>query len=76
MPYEEGTKAREGGSQANYYQEALEESKAFREGYKKRKGVIKSHEMPWENAPQGRIKHVINEKMDTTECALQRTPQW
>lgn len=26
--------------------------------------------MPWENSPDGKIKHVINEKMNTKECAI------
>ncbi len=70
MPYEEAEKFKEGNAQASYYKEALRESAQFREDYKKRKGIIKAEEMPWENTPQGRIKHVINEKMNTRECAL------
>lgn len=70
MPYEEAKYVNLGQMQANFYKEALEESKAFREEYKKRKGVIKAAEMPWEDTPQGRIKHVVNEKMNTTECAV------
>ena len=70
MPYEEAKYVNLGQAQANFYKEAWEESKAFREEYKKRKGVIKAAEMPWEDTPQGRIKHVVNEKMNTTECAV------
>jgi len=70
MPYEESQKATLGKAQAKYYQQALQESSEFRKEYKRRKGVIKASEMPWEDSPQGRIKHVINEKMNTTECAL------
>jgi len=70
MPYEEAEQFKKGDAQAPYYQEALLESAQFREDYKGRKGVIKAAEMPWENTPQGRIKHVTNEKMNTRECAL------
>ena len=70
MPYEEAKEVLKGNIQARYYQEALEESKAFRDNYQRRKAVIKAQDMPWEDSPQGRIKHVINEKMDTMECAL------
>ena len=70
MPYEEAKKAVQGNAKANYYQEGLKESTEFRNAYKKRKGIIKSSAMPWEDSPQGRIKHVVNEKMDTRECAL------
>ena len=70
MPYEEATCAFQGNNNANFYKEALEESETFREEYKKRKGIVKSHEMLWEDSPDGKIKHIINEKMNTTECAL------
>ena len=70
MPYEEAEEAVKGNIQARYYQEAIEESKTFRDDYQRRKAVIKAQDMPWEDSPQGRIKHVINEKMDTMECAL------
>ena len=70
MPYEEAKRASKGKAEASYYKEALQESAEFRRDYKKRKGVIKAEEMPWENTPQGRIKHVVNEKMNTRECAL------
>lgn len=70
MPYEESPKAIRGNGNADFYQEALRESAEFREEYKKRKAVIKAEEMPWEDSPQGRIKHVVNEKMNTRECAL------
>lgn len=70
MKYQEADRAQQGKAHANYYQESLKESAAFRKEYKKRKGIVKSNEMPWEDSPQGRIKHVVNEKMNTRECAL------
>jgi quercetin dioxygenase-like cupin family protein len=76
MPYEEATTAQKGTNQADYYTEGLKESAAFQKDYKKRKGVIKAEEMPWEDSPQGRIKHVIHEKMNTTECALEMYQQF
>lgn len=71
MPYEEEKVANAGKAQANFYKEALEGSKEFREDYKKRKGIVKSAEMPWENSPQGKIKHVINKRLNTKECAIE-----
>ncbi len=76
MPYEEAEKAYKGNKTTTYYQQALHKSKSFREDYKKRKGVIKADEMPWEDSPQGRLKHVINEEMNTTECALDMYQQF
>lgn len=70
MPYEEAKYSWQGQAQANYYKEALKESAQSREEYKQRKGIVKAAEMPWEDSPQGRIKHVVNEKMNTKECAL------
>jgi len=70
MPYEEAKRASKGKAEASYYKEALQESAEFRRDYKKRKGVVKAEEMPWETTPQGRIKHVVNEKMNTRETAL------
>lgn len=70
MSYEEAEKIMQGEVYANYYEESLRESEQFRERYKKLKTVVKSHEMPWENSPHGKIKHVINEKMGTKECGL------
>jgi quercetin dioxygenase-like cupin family protein len=70
MPYEESERSKQGRAQASFYQDALKESAKFRKGYKQRKGVVKAKEMPWEESPQGHLKHVVNEKMDTRECAL------
>jgi quercetin dioxygenase-like cupin family protein len=70
MPYEESQLAFLGDQKADFYRQALDESEAFREDYKKRKGIVKSSEMLWEDSPNGKIKHIINEKMNTKECAL------
>ena len=70
MPYEESKKALLGEKKADFYKKALERSKEFREDYDKRKGVVKAEEMPWEDSPQGRIKHLIAEELNTRECAL------
>lgn len=70
MPYDEAKRSEKKGKQVSYDQDAVKESARFREEYKKRKVVVKAGEMPWEESPQGHIKHVVNEKMDTAECAL------
>lgn len=70
MKFQEAEKFQKGNAHANYYQQGLQESAEFRKEYKARKGIVKSNEMPWEDSPQGRIKHVVNEKMNTRECAL------
>jgi quercetin dioxygenase-like cupin family protein len=70
MPYEEAKKANKGEQRASLYAQDLQRSKEFRSEYAARKGVVKAEEMPWEDSPHGRIKHVIHEKLNTKECAL------
>ena len=47
------------------YQEALHEALTADERNSKRKKVVHPNEMPWELAPQGILKHLINEQMNT-----------
>lgn len=55
---------------ADFYAEALKASAQFREDYGNRRNIVKSREMPFEHSPDGLIKHVINEKMNTKECCI------
>lgn len=55
-----------GTKEAAYYQEYLDESERnplSQHGDGPLNKVVKPEEMPWEETPQGVIKHVINEKM-------------
>ncbi|MCG6533807.1 MAG: cupin domain-containing protein [Syntrophales bacterium LBB04] len=55
-----------GDRQANYYREFIEASKnnpLGQLGSGPMRKMIHPEEMPWEASPQGRIKHMINEKM-------------
>lgn len=54
----------------NFYAEAVKASQEFRKEYDERKGAVKWSEMPFEKSPNGLIKHIINEKMNTKECCL------
>ncbi len=76
MSYQEREKSQTGQARANYYQESLQESAEFRKAYKSRKGAIRAAEMPWEDSAQGKLKHVVNGKMDTRECALDMYQQF
>jgi len=62
--------------QVDFYTQALKASEEFREGYKGRLNVVKSSQMPFERSPQGLIKHIINERMDTKECCLDMYQQF
>ena len=70
MPYEERIPAAGGKLEARYYERMLEQSKKFRDEYHQKKNIVRADEMPWEDSPQGRIKHLVNEEMDTMECCM------
>ena len=54
----------------DFYAEALKASAHFRAEYDNRLNVVKASEMPFERSPNGLIKHIINERMNTKECCL------
>jgi len=54
-----------GNQTANFYRGLLDESRDRPENSKGKKRVVKPIEMPWELAPQGILKHMINSQMDT-----------
>jgi uncharacterized RmlC-like cupin family protein len=54
----------------DFYAAALEASEQFRRDYPARLNVVKASQMPFERSPDGLIKHIINEKMDTKECCI------
>ena len=56
--------------QVDFYAQALEVSKAFRDDYKARLNVVKAEQMPFERSPDGLIKHIIHEDLNTKECCL------
>ena len=67
----EKEKAHAGVLTGDFYATAIRESARFREDYDSRLNVIKAEEMPFEESPDGRIKHIINEKMGTKECCIE-----
>ena len=62
--------ARVGDQTASIYSEWLEESAEFRKDYRQRITVLKGKDMPFENSPDGLLKHMVHEKLNTTECCL------
>jgi gentisate 1,2-dioxygenase len=66
----ERAKAHAQTEQVDFYAEALKASEQFRKEYEGRMNVVKGSEMPFERSPDGLIKHIINEKMNTKECCL------
>ncbi|MBC7702469.1 MAG: cupin [Rhodoferax sp.] len=66
----EHARAHAQAQEADFYAKALEASQHFREDYESRKNVVKANEMPFERSPDGLIKHIIREEMNTKECCL------
>lgn len=63
-------RAQLGAGPVSFYAEALKASAEFRDGYAGRLKVVKGEDMPYEDSPDGRIKHIVNERMDTAECCV------
>ena len=66
----EHTRAHAATREVDFYAQALEASKQFRSDYKARMNVVKAADMPFERSPDGLIKHIIHEGMNTKECCL------
>ena len=62
--------ARIGDAKADIYSEWLEESAEFRRDYRQRVTVLKAKDMPFESSPDGLLKHMVHDKLNTTECCL------
>ena len=54
----------------DFYAEALKASEQFRKEYAGRLNLVKAQQMPFERSPDGLIKHIVNDRMDTKECCL------
>ena len=58
------------GPYVDFYTQAVDNMQSLREEYDSRLNVVKWDQMPMERSPDGLIKHIINEKMNTKECCL------
>ena len=67
---DEKARAHDGDKTGTIYADALAQSAEFREAYVSRLNVVKSEDMPFERSPDGLIKHVVHEQLDTKECCL------
>jgi quercetin dioxygenase-like cupin family protein len=55
----------DGSLNQGLYQDQLDDATTAPERDAKRKKVVRPQDMPWELAPQGLLKHLINEQMNT-----------
>ena len=78
MPYEEAKRWRAGERRADFYTASARPCLGDRERERHRLKVVKPADMPWEDSPQGRLKHVCNAQMDvrvnSIDAYLQELP--
>lgn len=78
MPREEAQNWAKGTARAPYYEEALREARELAEREQRLRKVVKAQDMPWEDSRQGRLKHLLNEKiearMHTVDAYIQEVP--
>lgn len=60
----------QGDKTCRFYAKGLEESADFRKEYLTRTNVVKAADMPFEDSPDGRIRHIIHKKLNTVECCI------
>lgn len=65
MPWGEAKVWSQGDLTANFYQNLLKDAAERPARDAERKKIIKPREMPWEDSPHGRLKHLVNEQMNT-----------
>lgn len=60
----ESERWKSGNKVANYYQNLLQEASQREENLRERwTKVVHPEDMPWEDSPQGKLKHIFNEQM-------------
>ena len=64
MPYDEARNWRKGTKSARFYSDSARPRLGDRERERRRKKIVKPDDMPWEDSPQGRLKHICNAQMD------------
>ena len=68
----------DGTENQNLYQQLLDAAETAPERNAERKKVVHPHEMPWEMARQGLLKHLLNEgmntRMETVDAYMQIIP--
>jgi gentisate 1,2-dioxygenase len=62
--------AHKGAATCSFRTDAIAESAEFRRAYEAMRNVIHAEEMPFENSPDGLLKHLVHEKLNTRECCI------
>ena len=64
MGFGEAKKFPKGKRKSNFYEKTLKDAKEQQRKDETLEKVVKAEEMPWDDSPQGRLKHLCNEHMD------------
>jgi gentisate 1,2-dioxygenase len=65
-----------GDKTCNFRAEDIVNSAEFRKFYAEAANVVHAEDMPFENSPDGRIKHIINSRMNTREMCVEAYMQF
>jgi len=78
MEHDEAKNFHKGTKTARYYDQSLKEAQKQKKEDQKLQEVVRAKDMPWENSRHGRLKHVVNEKMNarvkTLDIYIQEIP--
>ena len=67
---EERDVAHEGSKTCTFRTDDIKNSAEFRAAYEFAANVISAEDQPFEKSPDGLIKHLVHEKMNTRECCV------
>ena len=65
-----------GDTWCGFRTEAIEASALARQRYEQAANVITAEQMPFENSPEGLIKHLVNERLASKECCVEAYMQF
>ena len=73
---EERDVAHAGSANCNFRSDAIAQSAQFRQLYEAMKNVVHAEDMPFEHSPDGLLKHLCHEKLNTRECCIEAYMQF
>jgi quercetin dioxygenase-like cupin family protein len=76
MSFEDKRAAHSGSNACTFRADAIAASQEFRKQYETRTNVVKAEDMPWERSPDGLIKHLVHEQLNTRECCVEAYMQF
>jgi quercetin dioxygenase-like cupin family protein len=65
-----------GAATATFLSDAIKDSAQFRKDYLDRLNVVEGETMPFERSPEGLIKHLVHDRMNTKEYCIEAYMQF